>query len=342
MSRAERGFPIFKKRKVIKRPKLTGKPTRKIKKPTTAIETIDRRDRYLNPITQNLVLRPTYLAALRKIKKKNEELQRKFEEVSQKIEKKIIWFPLRKAFKNYTKSFGIKIVNKNDPIIQLNETIKGVAFLLKEQSNIMKGMKYIETLKLTLKKTTIDADKKDMITTFKTAYFNSKAKTLINKGEVNESLHISNQEILNGISVWLSEGSGWSVESVDNHHINIVRYEPLKGSSYIDLPLELKRIEKCDRKQIEKLDYSNVEFPVTISQYNKIEKQNNININVFDYEKRQPFPIYISKEKFENQMNLLSITEGKNRDYILIKDFNKFMYNHTKRKERKHFCMHCL
>ena len=69
------------------------------------------------------MLIPTYLAGLRKIKKKDEELQRKFEEVSQKIEKKIRWFPLRKALKNYTKSFGIKIVNKNDPLIQLNETI---------------------------------------------------------------------------------------------------------------------------------------------------------------------------------------------------------------------------
>ena len=79
---------------------------------------------------------------------------------------------------------------------------------------------------------------------FKTAYFNSKAKTLINKGEINESIHKSNQEILNGISVWLSEGSGWTVESVDNQYINIVRYEPLKGSSYIDLPQELKNSKK--------------------------------------------------------------------------------------------------
>ena len=28
--------------------------------------------------------------------------------------------------------------------------------------------------------------------------------------------------------------------------------------------------------------------------------------------------------------------------YVLIKDFNKFMNNQTKHKERKHFCMHCL
>ena len=32
MSREERGFPIFKKRKVIKNPKLIGKPTQKIRK----------------------------------------------------------------------------------------------------------------------------------------------------------------------------------------------------------------------------------------------------------------------------------------------------------------------
>ena len=36
------------------------------------------------------------------------------------------------------------------------------------------------------------------------------------------------------------------------------------------------------------------------------------------------------------------ITECENKHYVLIKDFNKFMYNQTKHKKRKHFCMHCL
>ena len=62
------------------------------------------------------------------------------------------WFPLRKALKNYTKSFGIKIINKNEPIIQLNSAIDSVASLLKEQLNEMKGIKHNETLKLTFKK----------------------------------------------------------------------------------------------------------------------------------------------------------------------------------------------
>lgn len=41
--------------------------------------------------------------------------------------------------------------------------------------------------------------------------------------------------------------------------------------------------------------------------------------------------ITISKEKFENIMNLL-----------LYQRLNKFMYNQTKNELRKHFCMYCL
>ena len=41
-------------------------------------------------------------------------------------------------------------------------------------------------------------------------------------------------------------------------------------------------------------------------------------------------------------MNLLLITNDKNKHYVLIKDFNKFMHNQTKHDGRKHFCMYCL
>ena len=80
-------------------------------------------------------------------------------------------FHLRKALKNYTKSFEIKIINKNDPLIQFNSTIDidSDASLLKKQVNEMKGIKHIETLKITVKKTTIDADKNELKMIFKTA-----------------------------------------------------------------------------------------------------------------------------------------------------------------------------
>ena len=70
-----------------------------------------------------------------------------------------------------------------------------------------------------------------------------------------------------------------------------------------------QRINKADKRLIGELNYEGIEFSVSQKQYNKIGKQNNIRINVFGYEKGQPFPIHISKEKFEDQMNLLLITK---------------------------------
>lgn len=104
-----------------------------------------------------------------------------------------------------------------------------------------------------------------------------------------------------------------------------------------------QRIRKLDKTFVDKLDYSGIEFPVTVKHFNfKIEKQNSINVNVFGFEEKQRFPIYVSKEKYEDCLNLLLITENENKHYVLIKDFDKFMYNQTKCKKRKHFCMHCL
>ena len=274
-----------------------------------------------------------------------------------------------KALKGYTKSFEISIKNDKDPLVQLQNTRLAIENHITKILTSMKGLKFVETLKVTFKKQDGDG------TLYKTAYFNSKPKTIINNTEINEALQLSKQQILNMIAQWISEGSGWTIESVDNHYLNIVQYQPMKGSSYIKLPQELRnsakglinmknkdnecfrwchirhlnpqdihpeRIKKSDKEYINKLDYSGIEFPVTIKQYNKIEKQNEININVFGYENKQPYPIYVSKEKYDNQMNLLLITENENKHYVLIKDFNSFMYNQTKHKESKHFCMHCL
>ena len=80
------------------------------------------------------------------------------------------------------------------------------------------------------------------------------------------------------------------------------------------------------------MDYTNIEFPVSQIYYNKIETQNSITINVFGYEKGWPFPIHISEEKFEDQMNLLLFAKDEKRHYILIKDFDKFVYNQLKYK----------
>ena len=55
---------------------------------------------------------------------------------------------------------------------------------------------------------------------------------------------MSRQEILNVIDKWVSEGLGWVINRIDSHYINITTYQPLNGSSYIELPMKLRNPKK--------------------------------------------------------------------------------------------------
>ena len=55
---------------------------------------------------------------------------------------------------------------------------------------------------------------------------------------------MSRQEILNVIDKWVSEGSGWVIDRIDSHYINVTLYKPLNGSRYIELPTELRNSKK--------------------------------------------------------------------------------------------------
>ena len=71
-----------------------------------------------------------------------------------------------KALKNYTKSFRIEIVRNKDVVYQLITTRSSLNNLLKSELEIMKGLKFSETLKITFKKDIGDK------TAYKTAFFN--------------------------------------------------------------------------------------------------------------------------------------------------------------------------
>ena len=282
--------------------------------------------------------------------------------------KRTIIAQIQQALQGFTKSFDIELRDNKDPLVQLQESRKAIEYLFNDQLKMTKGFKYVETLQV--KFTKLSNDRK----TEKNGFFNSKADLILNNTDIQSSLEISKQHILNLISQWVSEGSGWTVQSIESHNINIANYSPLKGSSFIELPPKInrskglvniknkdnecfrwchirhlnpqdknpQRITKTDKNFIEQLDYSNIEFPVTVKQINKIEKQNNIRINLFGYEEKQKFPIYISQEKFQDHMELLLINKDKKNHYVLIKNFNKFMFDQTKHNCKKHFCMYCL
>ena len=79
---------------------------------------------------------------------------------------------------------------------------------------------------------------------YKTAFFNGKAKTITKARKIDSELSMSQQEILNLIDIWVSEGSRWTIDKIDSNYINIVVYQPLNGSSYMELQTELRNSKK--------------------------------------------------------------------------------------------------
>ena len=76
---------------------------------------------------------------------------------------------------------------------------------------------------------------------FRPLYFNSVRKTVSNHIFKLEKFF---EEILYMIDVWINNESGWIIELIESQYINISTYRPLSGSSYMDLPIELKSPRK--------------------------------------------------------------------------------------------------
>ena len=134
-------------------------------------------------------------------------------------------------------------MGEQDPLLQINKTRIGIFERLFKTLESMKGFKLLEIIKVTFEKTSGE----DTIT--KTAYFNSSNHVVLNETDLRDALKISNEQLMNKIGVWISEGSGWKIKSVDKHYVNIARYKPMEGSSYIDLPMELKNKKSNDKPQ---------------------------------------------------------------------------------------------
>ena len=103
------------------------------------------------------------------------------------------------------------------------------------------------------------------------------------------------------------------------------------------------KIKKVDRRlAANNLNYDGIEFPVQEKFFSKIEVQNNISINVFGYENKLVFPIYVSNKEYRDSIDLLLLIRDNKSHYVYIKGFNRFMFHKTKNKNKKWFCKSCL
>ena len=153
----------------------------------------------------------------------------------------------RQALRNRVKSFDLSIIERNDPAKQLYYTSPDVDKELESILHRDGGMKVQVTLHIIFKKKQIrsrDDGQAEEVFEYKDAYFSSNAFTILNENEIMDALDKAAEEINNKIAVWLSEGSGWITVEIRSHYVNIVKYQPLRGNSYLPLPEELRHSNK--------------------------------------------------------------------------------------------------
>ena len=101
-----------------------------------------------------------------------------------------------------------------------------------------------------------------------------------------------------------------------------------------------QRITKKDKELVSKLSYDVVNFPISRKDYCKIEVQNKICINVFCYENKAVYRVYLFN--FSDSMDLLLVSDQFKSHYGYIKDFDRFIFNKTKCKGKNYFCKNFL
>ena len=159
--------------------------------------------------------------------------------------------------------------------------------------------------------------------------------------------------ILEKIEKFTCQGSGWVISRLLELHIKLVKYTPIKGSSYIPLPLKYRnsnygliniqnkdnrcfqysiarhfcrdeensfRVTKRLKAKVDKLNWNGIKFPAELSNIDAFEQNNKIRINVYSFNNRLDlYPLRISNVKYDIYMNLLLIISEDKKHYILLK-----------------------
>ena len=177
-----------------------------------------------------------------------------------------------------------------------------------------------------------------------------------------------------------AEGSGWVFVEVESLTLHTDIWDPIKASSYIDLPKELKnkkaiinmknednnkcflwcvlralnprdnnpeRIDKDLKSKEHTLNMEGIDYPVSLKDINRFEKQNpEISISVLGYSKDERiYPLRINKKENKRKHNivLLLIKNGDNSHYCYVKNLSALLSSQVNsHKSKFYFCLNCL
>ena len=166
------------------------------------------------------------------------------------------------------------------------------------------------------------------------------------------------------------------MEKIELVYVNVARFQPLRGGTYLPIPTKLKNkkgvmnVQNKDNECLkwavssamfpppegknpnrprsypvnDVINWSGIVFPTPVKQIDKLEAQNeNLAINVFGWENDCVIVHRISKkEKSVSRINLMLIESGEKQHYCFGKRVSALLYDQSKHRDTKHYCMFCL
>jgi len=197
-------------------------------------------------------------------------------------------------------------------------------------------------------------------------------RLILRADDFDEAYDESVKKIWGDFDQWLSHGSGWILERVENLYLNSAAYDPIYGRSYIPTPKGIAakkavvNIQNKDnqcfkwavlsalhpltehsnrvvnyKKFENELDFTGISFPVMLDDIPKFEKQNDLAISVYTIAEhgKQVYPILYTKRRDIDPINLLLIEGDEKFHYTWIKNYDRLLSHDL--SNPKVFCPYC-
>ena len=204
-------------------------------------------------------------------------------------------------------------------------------------------------------------------------FFHSRQKK--NLGTNMEIVGEMEREMIENLERFNRGGSNWTFEKVLFLEIHFVRWNPLRGSSWIALPpalqkkkalinmknednmcfkwclaracnqveIQPERITAKLREQAEELNWDGCQFPMAVDKIKLFEARNpQISVNVFGWN-GCIFPLKIVGEEKECHVDLLLLKKEFKTHFVLVKNFSRLASSQVVRNgHERFFCKRCL
>ena len=208
-------------------------------------------------------------------------------------------------------------------------------------------------------------------------YLRSGADDLFPGDGIDEAIDQGINRLTENLSTFESQGSGWTLVTVDRLEVSTAQFNPIGGSSYIPTPERIANSQTCInvqnknefcflyciaasvlnlndnahrtsnyRDSVNELKTDGLKFPLPLYQIPKFERLNpeySVDVFYLDDETSTIMPLKVT-ECFERQhhVNLLLLAEDDKRHYILIKNLPGLFNDKSNSKNACFPCRYCF